>query len=478
MQPRRPKRKRKSMSRRRCDSVRSAAHLALSLLSALSLVLVLPGVSLAEVQRTDTVMGQSMEARGLSAAECPSIDAKYAIVVDDDGIEYFGRGADTAANIASITKIMTAVVALERADADTRIYVSRSAASVGESSAGLLEGDMMDLKSALIALMVPSGNDAAIAIGESIGKAILEAQGSDAPSDSAALDAFIEAMNVKAAELGCADTVFENPHGLDFDEFSGNLHSTAADVSLIARHAMGNELFRSIVKMETAQIDVSRGGQTVQLEFHSTDELLGNYEGACGIKTGSTDLAGPCFAGACERNGRYLYAIVLDSADDAQRFVDTETLFNWVYSNQIDYKLANSDTYQEMQDEEGAWEDVPVVAYVSLSAWLDKTVPATFADPDQAVSVFRLEGNVSQEFEFYDIPGSVRAGDVVGKASFYQRNAKIAETDLVACEDVPAPGIFDTVGIWFTRIGNAFTGAQDAAESAIVNKTPLILEKG
>lgn len=455
-------------------ALRTSSFCALSL----ALAFFLPSYAFAEVQRTDVILGQTMESRGLSASECPSIDAKYAIVVSGDGTDYFERNAAEATNIASITKIMTAVVALDHAEPDMQIYVSQNAASVGESSAGLIEGDMMDLQNALIACMVPSGNDAAVAIAESVGKTILAEQGSDASSDSEALGAFVDAMNAKAAELGCSDTVFENPHGLDFDEFSGDLHSCAADVSLIARYAMQNDTFRSIVKMESAEISVVRDGRTTHLELHSTDELLGVYEGACGIKTGNTDLAGPCFAGACERDGEYLYAIVLDSSSEAQRFVDTETLFNWVYGNQVDYKLANSDITADMLDDSGDIEEVPVVAYASLSAWLDKTVPVTLADPDASVSVFRLEGNVSQEFEFDEIGGSVHAGDVVGKASFYQRNEKIAETDLVACEDVAAPGFFDTVSIWFQRMGNIFSGGQDAADSVIVNQTPLILEKG
>lgn len=459
---------------RRMSTIGAIWCCALSLL----LSIAIPDTSFAEVQRSDFILGQTMESRGLNAAECPSIDAKYAIVVSDDGTDYFERSADEATNIASITKIMTAIVALEYAEPDLRIYVSQNAATIGESSAGLIEGDSMDLQNALIALMVPSGNDAAVAIAESVGKTILSEQDVDPSSDSEALSAFVEAMNSKATEIGCTNSVFENPHGLDFDEFSGDLHSCASDVALIVRYAMQDELFRSIVKMESAEISVTRDGRTVPLELHSTDELLGIYEGACGIKTGNTDLAGPCFAGACERDGEYLYAIVLDSSSETQRFIDTETLFDWVYDNQVDYKLANSDITAEMEDASGNIVDVPVVAYASLSAWIDRTVPVTFADPDQSVSVFRLEGNVSQEFEFDEISGSVRAGDKVGKASFYQRNEKIAEVDLIACEDVPAPSFFETVSIWFSRVGNIFSGAQDAADSVIVNQTPLILEKG
>lgn len=436
-----------------------------------------PSPLYAEVLRSDYIMGQTMEARGLQASECPTIDAKYAIVINGDGEIYYERSANEPTYIASVTKIMTAVIALEYATADTQIKVSENADYTGESSAGLQAGDLLDLQNALIALMVPSGNDAAVAISENIGKMLLAEEAGTA-TDAQAMEAFISAMNSKATELGCKDTLFENPHGLDFDDYAGKLHSTAFDVSLIAKYAMQNSTFRSIVKMQSAEIHLTRNGVDIAIPVNSTDALIGNYEGACGIKTGNTELAGPCFAGACERNGKYLYAIVLDSSSEEQRFVDARILFNWVYDNQIEYKLANSNKYIEVKDNSGDWKEVPVVAYVSISSWLNKTVPATLSDPSKAVSVFRLEGNISQDFEFYDLNGSVRAGDVIGKVRFYQRNEQIADQDLIACEDIPAPTFFDTISIWFTRFSNLFTGGQDVAENVVINETPLILEKG
>ena len=135
------------------------------------------GNAYADVRKADIVMGETVDLSRLAVAQCPNIDAERAIVVDTDGTVYFERNADDAACIASVTKIMTGVVALDAVASgltslDSTITVSANAAAVGESSAGLQEGDTMTLKTALYALLVPSGNDAAIAIAESVGAAL------------------------------------------------------------------------------------------------------------------------------------------------------------------------------------------------------------------------------------------------------------------------------------------------------------------
>lgn len=442
----------------------------------------------ADVRKDDVISGSTMEERGLSASVCPTIDAQHAFVVDSNGEVFFERNAEEETQIASITKIMTALVALETAPLDTPITVSSYAASVGESTAGLQAGDVIDLEQAIMALMIPSGNDAAIAIAESLGSQIIDSHRAEIgelekpdgtpigfDDGDAPLYAFVWKMNDLAAELGCTDTVFENPHGLDNDAFQGNLHSTAEEVSKIASTAMQLETFRDIVRMHSATLEVERGGQKVPVEIESTDLLLGNYEGACGIKTGYTKAAGSCFAGACERDGRYLYAIVLDSSSDIQRFNDAEALFDWVYENQVDFALAHSDERMEM-DLDGVEQEVPIVGAVACRDWIDKTVPVTFADPEATVQVFRLDGNVSQDFDFYEV-GSAKAGDVVGRATFYQRNSIIATQDIIACEDCPAPNLIEAAGIWWDRLMRSFSGESTVASSYIVNETPLIFEK-
>ena len=421
---------------------------------ALALLLALPLGALArafaDVRGTDEILGASVEARGLPAVACPNVTATFALVMDDEGTVLFSRGALERSHIASITKIMTAIVALDSGvPLDSTVTVSQEAASVGESSASLWAGDTLTLEAALAGLMIPSGNDAAIAIAETLG------EGMKTDDSQTANEAFVAAMNAKAAELGMTE-----------------MYSCARDVALMSAYAMENETFRSIVSKESAQITVTRAdGKPQVIDLQSTDRLLGTYEGACGIKTGYTEAAGNSFAGACDRGDGLLYAIVLGSPSEDARFQDTETLFNWVYDNRVSYALAHSPETVASAADGGA--EVPLIARVSHSAWPDRTVAATFADPSAAVEVFAPEGNVSQEIVAEELTGSVAAGDVVGVANFYQGNELVASQDLIACEDSPAPGFLEGIGIWWNRLW----GNDAPAPTEVVNETPLIYSK-
>ena len=442
----------------------------------LACTLALSGVALplsayADVRKADVVYGQTVDARGLSVAQSPSIDAEYAMVMGADGTVYFERNAQSPTKIASITKIMTGVVALDAVanglvSLDSSITVSAAAASVGESSAGLQEGDVMKLDAALKALLVPSGNDAAVAIAETVG-ALMEPGASDPQA------VFVAAMNTKAQELGCIDTVYENPHGLDFDAYEGALHSTAADVAKVVQYAMTNDTFRAAVGGGSTTIQVTRAdGTKADIYLETTDGFFDIYEYAVGVKTGVTLLAGPSFAGAANKDGRELYAIVINSSSEAQRFKDAENLCEWVYTHEISYQLANSPETTTLNGIE-----VPVAAEVAHAGWIDTTVKATLRDPAAAVTIFDLNGNVSQSLEFDELTGNVKEGDKVGTITFKQRNAVIATMDLVACEDVDAPNFFEGVGVWWDRLFRGFSGAQQVAQSITLNDTPLVVDK-
>lgn len=433
-----------------------------------------PTTAVADVRRADVVYGQTVDSRGLSVAQCPNIDAEYALVMDSEGTVYFERNASSPTQIASITKVTTAVVALDAVrdgvvTLDTPVRVSAAAAAVGESSADLREGDTMSLQTALKALLVPSGNDAAIAIAETVGAAL-----SENPVDAdGARSTFVAKMNDTASDLGCTDTLYENSHGLDFGEYAGAMHSTAADVAKVVGYAMKNDTFRSIVAGGDTAIVVDRAdGTKGTIELETTDDFPDVYEYAIGVKTGFTELAGPSFAAAADNGENELYAIVLDSSSEMQRFEDAKELCTWTYDHLVSYPLANSSQTATMDGEE-----VPVVAEVAHDDWIDKTVEATISDPNAAVVIFDLNGNVSQSVEFNEIGGNVKTGDKVGTITFKQRNEIIATADLVACEDVDAPGFLDGIGIWWDRLFRGLSGQQQVAQSTIVNRTPLVNDK-
>lgn len=439
---------------------------------ALGLAAACPQAAWADVRKADVVMGQTVDARGLAVAQCPSIDAEHAIVVGSDGTVYFERDAQAPAQIASITKVMTALVAMDAVDAGTvalsdPVTVSAAAASVGESTASLQEGDRMTLDDALKALLVPSGNDASVAIAEMVGRQL-----AGTSDDTAAMAAFVDAMNAKAAALGCADTVYSNPHGLDFDEWAGDLHSTAADQAKVVAAAMDHDEIRAIVAGGSTTIPVIRGGAETTISLQTTDGFLELYDHAIGVKTGFTALAGSSFAGASYDGKRELYAIVLDSSSDQQRFVDAETLCSWVYDHMASVPLATSAETATMDGEQ-----VPVVARVAHSGWVDATVRATLANPQQTVEVFDLNGNVSQSFEFRDVTGSVRAGDKIGTVTYKQRNEVVATADVVAAEDVAGPNVFQSIGTWFDRLVRGITGQPQQADTTVLNTMPLVVDK-
>ncbi|MDR2721780.1 MAG: hypothetical protein LBB35_02795, partial [Coriobacteriaceae bacterium] len=335
----------------------------------LALVLSLPvGITpaFADVRKADIILGVSVDSRGLSLADCPSVDAEYAGVMAADGTLYFERNSKAATQIASITKVMTAIIVLENTDKNTLITVSERAAYTGESSAELLAGDVLTRDDTLKALLLSSGNDAAVALAEAVGYILLGGANANIEVDPwVAEQAFIDRMNERAQELGLVDTCFENPHGLDDDGFEGEQRSCALDVARMVKFAMENETFRSIVATAETDIEVIRAeGGKEKLHLESTDQMLGNFDGACGVKTGFTDLAGPCFAGAANREGEEYYAVVLDSSDADQRFVDAQILLQWIYDHQVEYPLAHSDRYVDIK-KNGEVVSVPVVAEVA-----------------------------------------------------------------------------------------------------------------
>ena len=455
-----------SVSARQCNNSEASATAGASVVSRTARALLaallvaacssfFPASAFAEVYGSDLIVGKTVAERGLSDDECPDVEASHVMLVGADGTVYFSRDADAQVKIASITKVMTAVVALEKAPLDLTVTVDTEAATVGESSAGLLEGDSMDLNTALYALLIPSGNDAGIAIAKSVGAYMTG-------DESTGYDAFISAMNEKAAELGMSESLYTNPHGLDFGAFgSEELHSSAKDVATVVSYAMKNDTFREIVDAGDTTIAVnSSDGSQRAVSLISTDELIGVYDGICGVKTGTTDDAGYCFAAAVNRASGEFYSVVLDSPTSEDRFADTVELMDWVYGNLESRSLINTGQYV---DYNGA--SVPLVAKVAHNDWVDTTIDATVADPDLTAEVFKVAGAVSAELTLDEQTGDIHAGDVMGTLVFSQDGKTIAQTNVIAVEDVAAPNFFEGIGVAIDRWIRGMQGQQLVAES-------------
>ena len=231
-----------------------------------------------------------------AAAEAPTLSAEAALLMEaDSGQVILERNADTRLPMASTTKIMTALVALELASPETAIAVSPAAVGVEGSSVYLTEGEVLTLGELLFALLLESANDAATAI--AIGLA-------------GSVEGFAEEMNRTATTLGLKDTHFTNPHGLDDEEH----YTTARELAILTRAALKNPLLRQIVATRKTTIP-HVGIESVRLLINH-NKLLRRYDGCIGVKTGFTKRSGRCLVSAAEREGVRLIAVTLNAPDD------------------------------------------------------------------------------------------------------------------------------------------------------------------
>ncbi len=230
----------------------------------------------------------------------PQISAAAAVVVDlDSGITLYAQGADVPWPPASTVKVMTALLVLQSADIREEVVVSDRAAATGGSRMGLVAGERLTVLDLLYGLLLPSGNDAAVALAEHVA-------GSEA--------AFVAQMNLEAARLGLEHTRFANPHGLDAD----GQYTSASDLVRIARAALAYPVFVEIVGTARAWV----AGR----DLTNTNQLLGSYPAADGIKTGTTDAAGECLIASVSRRGHRLVTVLLGSRD---RYADARALLNY-----------------------------------------------------------------------------------------------------------------------------------------------------
>lgn len=415
-----------------------------------------PASALASTLDSDIICGSAVKDRDLSSSDAPDIEARHAIVMDANGTIYFERDADTQTKIASITKVMTAIVALENADLSDTITVDHAAATVGESTAHLEEGDTMTLETALKALLIPSGNDAAMAIASSVGALI------DPDSDSP-YDTFVAAMNQKAQELGM-DAQFTNPHGLDFGKWEDDMHASAHDVAIMFSYAMKNDDFRRLDGSDDNVITVtSTDGSERSIKLEIINTILGQ-DGNVGGKTGNTSDAGTCFAGVFERDDRELYVVVLGCDTKQQRFTDSIALTDWYFDHLVSAPIVNSTKTTAEGD--------TLVARATDTDWVDKTVDLMAEDPDATVEYFDLAGEVSVEAYPAELSGNIKRGDAAGTLVCYQDDEALGAVNLVAAEDVAEPNPLEWLLVQFDRLVRLVTGQPRTAEAEVYATAP------
>ena len=357
---------------------------------------------------------------GPAAAATPEVDARaYLVMNGTTGEVLLARHAHDRLPIASITKLMTAMVTLQSAKPNDVVAVDREAVGVGGSTIRLQAGERLRVRDLLAAALIESANDAAVALGAHVERR------TGRP--------FVASMNARAVELRLRDTHFVRPDGLDVPGH----YSSAWDVTKLGLLAMREPLVRGLVRRERASIT---GGRVL----HTWNDLLGEFPGAFGVKTGHTSGAGWNEVAAARGNGVTIYATILGSPSRSLRNADLEELLAWGMSRYVLVPLAPPNRI---------YGRVPVT-------YGEAAVPVVAARPlRRAVRIGRPVVERVVLSSLADLP--VRRGDVLGEARFYERSRLIGRTPLVAAEARDAPGAVDRVK-WYARrtvshIGGWFT---------------------
>ena len=343
------------------------------------------------------------------------LKAKSAILVDArTGEVLYEKHADKKYRPASMTKMMTAILVCENVqDMSEKTKVSKYVTTIGGSAIGLKKNEEISIDALLHAMLVYSANDCAVALAEAV---------------AGSVEDFADMMNKRAEELGCTNTHFVNPNGLDDD---GHV-STARDMAIIARKAMEYEVIRDTVKMSTYQIPKTNKRKSVTVG--TTDRLLWDtynwinvngesrhpyYKYAVGIKTGYTDLAGGCLAcKAVKGDEEYISIVMHSTAFD--RFADSIEIMEWAFDS-FDRK-----TVAKKSEEKGE---------AQVKGGKESTVTAV---AEKKLSICIENGNESydENIEWIDVKAPVKQGDVVGKLIVTQGDTEKGTVNLVAAQDV------------------------------------------
>lgn len=348
----------------------------------------------------------TLVAPATATAPVPPVEGSaYVVVNATTGEVLAARNARERLPVASITKLMTALVTLERADPEDVVTVAGGAAAAGESTANLVPGERLTVRDLLEAALIQSANDAAVALAVHVG-------GSEA--------GFVRLMNRKARELGLRDTRFANPHGLD----APGHYSSARDVTALARTAMRNPVIRQIVRTSQAEI---AGGRALE----TWNDLLSTFPGLIGVKTGHTSGAGWSQVAAARRPGFVVYATLLGGSTRAGRNTDLAELLAWGISQ---YRL------------------LPILergrAYATVELPYGKGRLRAVAARDVRTPVRLDHPLVERVIAPQAVSLPVREGERLGSVRVYRRGRLIASSPLVAARTVSAPGLLGRVG-WY-----------------------------
>nr|WP_325183483.1 D-alanyl-D-alanine carboxypeptidase family protein [uncultured Oscillibacter sp.] len=339
-----------------------------------------------------------------SGARAVEVSAPSAILMEKEtGTVLFAKDEHNQLEPASVTKVMTLLLTMEAVDSgqlgyDDMITASAHACSMGGSQIWLKENEQLSVSDMLKAVCVVSANDCAVALAETVA-------GSE--------DAFVERMNQRAAELGMKDTTFKNATGLPA---AGHVTS-AYDIALMSRELILNH--PDIRQYTTIWMDTLRNGES---QLVNTNRLVRFYEGATGLKTGSTDSALYCLSATAEREGMELIAVIMKGATSAQRFEDAQALLSYGFASYALRKIVPDQALPPIPVELGTQATVQPVLGEESALLLEKS----------------KAGNLSQSAALEEsVPAPVALGDRLGTLTVSSGEEVVAEIPLLAGEEVP-----------------------------------------
>lgn len=355
-------------------------------------------------------------------------NAKSAILMEEStGNILYESNPDERLPIASVTKVMTMLLIMEAVDSgkislDDMVTVSENAMSYGGSTMFLETGEQLTVNDMLKGIAVASANDGCVAMAEHL-----------AGSESA----FVDMMNEKAKKLGMENTHFMNTNGLDEDDH----YSSARDVAIMSRELMKHE---TIFNYTSIWMDTLRGGK---FQLANTNKLIRFYDGANGLKTGSTSKALCCLSAAAKRNDMQLIAVVLGAPTSAERFASAKSLLDYGFANYaVNTQITAGDEVQKIAVEKGVDEEVGVVAGDSCSTLVKKG----------------QEDNITKEIKIDEtITAPIEAGQKIGTMTISRDGEVIADIDLNASSAVEKKGIGLIIKDFFATI---FFGSNNDTE--------------
>lgn len=340
-------------------------------------------------------------------------DVKSAFLMEPStGTVIYEQNADEKLQIASVTKIMTMLLIMERIDEGKLaltdiITASKNAQSYGGSTMFLEAGEELTVNDMLKGIAVASANDGCIAMSEHIA-------GNE--------EAFVEMMNKRAQALGMENTLFANCNGLDDDVDVSQAHSTARDVAKMSAELIKHKKIFDYTMIWT---DSLRDGKFL---LANTNKLIRNYQGATGLKTGSTTKAGCCLSATASRNGMELIAVVLGAPNSDARFSSASKLLDYGYSNyEIDKMVEEGEPMGTVNVSWGKQKTVQAEAKESYDVLNKKS------EPQEVEKSVKMKSRVS---------APVKKGDKLGEITFTQNGKTVKTVDIVAGEDIEKKGFF------------------------------------